>query len=81
MKLKVKLEKFPTGTYYYTIYKRVFPFFWVEIGGHNGLYHTKEEACSVALQILQQASKELKNKKEPPVFFELQSDGGIVRSE
>jgi hypothetical protein len=77
MKLKVKLEKFPTGTYYYVIYKRVFPFFWTEIGN---LYDTKEEACAVAVHMLEQAAKEIKNRKEPPVYFELQN-GMVIRSE
>ena len=77
MKLKVKLEQCPTGSYYYVIYKREFLFFWKEIGS---LYDTKEEACSVAVRILEQASKELKNKKEPPVYFELDNNR-IIRSQ
>jgi hypothetical protein len=31
--------------------------------------------------MLEQAAKEIKNRKEPPVYFELQNDCGIVRSE
>jgi hypothetical protein len=77
MKLKVKLEKYPSGTYHYVIYQRVFLFFWNQIGS---FYDTKEEACAVAVNILEQANKELKNKKETPVYFELQN-GMVIRSE
>jgi hypothetical protein len=79
MKLKVKLKKSSSlwENDYYIICKKVFLFFWVEI---SGLYSTKEEACSVAVRILEQESKELKNKKEPPVYFELHNDR-VIRSE
>lgn len=71
MKLKIKRVKYPSGTWYYDIYQKVFFFFWYR---RVGCFDTLEEAEKNAVRILEQEKEERKYKKENPVYYELVGD-------
>jgi nitrogen fixation-related uncharacterized protein len=67
MKLKIQRQRFESGTYYYLVYE----WFWFHWVRRSGLFDTLEEAEKSAVSILEDEKERRKNKKESPVYYQL----------
>jgi len=76
MKFKIVKEKFPSGNYYYCVYKNYWIFFWFY---HMGHFDTLEEAEEYVIRTLKEEKEHRKKKKEAPVYYKLE-DGVIYYS-
>lgn len=83
MKLKIERKRFESGKYYYLICE----WFWFHWVRRSGLFDTLEEAEKDAVRILEDERERRKNKKEKPVYYQLNGntityhkDDGIERT-